>query len=212
MNKQHATLMAAMTAYDKGDVPRIQHFVKVHNFAATIAAAEDLDPATTFILETAAILHDIGIHPAEAKYGNCNGKYQEELGPAEADRLLRSLGGYTDEQIERVCFLIGHHHTFKGIDGMDWQILLEADFLVNSYEDNLSPSAIRTFEKNVFKTQTGKQLLEAMWGFAAEDSIEEKPLTPYEQYCREQAKEQEEEFDDTRCFPEQPEGQFVRGH
>ena len=65
--------MAAMTAYDKGDVPRIQHFVKVHNFAATIAAAEDLDPKTTFILETAAILHDIGIHPAEAKYGNCNG-------------------------------------------------------------------------------------------------------------------------------------------
>lgn len=157
--------MAAMTAYDKGDVPRIQHFVKVHNFAATIAAAEDLDPETTFILETAAILHDIGIHPAEAKYGNCNGKYQEELGPAEADRLLRSLGGYTDEQIERVCFLIGHHHTFKGIDGMDWQILLEADFLVNSYEDNLSPSAIRTFEKNVFKTRTGKQLLDAMWGF-----------------------------------------------
>ena len=37
-------------------------------------------------------------------------------------------------------------------------------------------------------------------------------LTEYERYCREQALQQEEEFDDGRCFPDMPEGQFVRGH
>lgn len=157
--------MAAMMEYDKGDVPRIQHFVKVHNFAATIAEAENVDPATTFVLETAAILHDIGIHPSEKKYGNCSGRHQEELGPAEAETLLRQLGGYTDEQIARVCFLIGHHHTYTGVDAIDWQILLEADFLVNSFEDGLTPEAIKAFEKNVFKTATGKKLLHTMFDY-----------------------------------------------
>ena len=160
--------MAAMMEYDKGDVPRIQHFVKVHNFAATIAEAENVDPATTFVLETAAILHDIGIHPSEKKYGNCSGRHQEELGPAEAETLLRQLGGYTDEQIARVCFLIGHHHTYTGVDAIDWQILLEADFLVNSFEDGLTPEAIKAFEKNVFKTATGKKLLHTMFDYQAD--------------------------------------------
>lgn len=157
-----------MMEYDKGDVPRIQHFVKVHNFAATIAEAENVDPATTFVLETAAILHDIGIHPSEKKYGNCSGHHQEELGPAEAETLLRQLGGYTDEQIARVCFLIGHHHTYTGVDAIDWQILLEADFLVNSFEDDLTPEAIKAFEKNVFKTATGKKLLHTMFDYQAD--------------------------------------------
>lgn len=85
--------MKAMVAYDHGDVPRIQHFVKVHDFAAIIGIAEGLDEETQFVLETAAILHDIGIHPSEAKYGSSMGKYQEELGPAEAEKLLAEVGG-----------------------------------------------------------------------------------------------------------------------
>ena len=159
MNKKHARLLAAMVEYDKGDVPRIQHFIKVHDFAAAIAKMEDVDEETLFILETAAILHDIGIHASEEKYGDCNGKHQEELGPGEARRLFDNLGGYTEKQIERVCFLIAHHHTYKDVEGIDWQILLEADFLVNSYEDQLSENAVRTFEEKVFKTPSGKVLL-----------------------------------------------------
>lgn len=174
MKEQHAKLIAATIAYDKGDARRIQHFVKVHDFAATIARLEGLDKETTFILETAAILHDIGIHPSEAKYGNCNGKHQEELGPAEADRLLREVGGYTEAQIQRVCFLIAHHHTYTHVEGLDWQILLEADFLVNSFEDNLSPEGIRRFEAHVFRTSGGRQLLETMWNLPPL-SAKEKP-------------------------------------
>lgn len=166
MNKKHARLLAAMVEYDKGDVPRIQHFIKVHDFAAAIAKMEDVDEETLFILETAAILHDIGIHASEEKYGDCNGKHQEELGPGEARRLFDNLGGYTEKQIERVCFLIAHHHTYKDVEGIDWQILLEADFLVNSYEDQLSENAVRTFEEKVFKTPSGKVLLETMWNIA----------------------------------------------
>lgn len=164
MIRQHAELMAAMAEYDRGDAARIQHFVKVHDFAATIACLERLDEETAFITETAAILHDIGIHACERKYGDCSGKHQEELGPAEAEKLLRKVGGYDEEQIGRVMFLIGHHHTYTGVDGIDWQILLEADFLVNSLEDRLSINAIRQFGGNVFKTASGRSLLESMWG------------------------------------------------
>lgn len=166
MNKKHAKLLTAMVEYDMGDVPRIQHFIKVHDFAAAIAQMEGVDEDTLFILETAAILHDIGIHVSEEKYGDCSGKHQEELGPNEARLLLNNLGGYTEEQIERVCFLIAHHHTYKNVEGIDWQILLEADFLVNSYEDHLSETAIKTFEEKVFKTPSGKILLETMWNIA----------------------------------------------
>lgn len=163
MEQQHARLMKAMVEYDHGDTKRIQHFVKVHDFAATIATLENVDKETTFILETAAILHDIGIHMSEEQYGDCGGKHQEELGPAEARKLMGEVGGYTEEQTDRACYLIAHHHTYANVEGIDWQILLEADFLVNSFEDGLSQEAILSFEDKVFKTQSGKRLLEAMW-------------------------------------------------
>ena len=164
MLQQHATLLSAMVAFDRGDAKRIQHFVKVYAFAATIAANENLDPATTFVLETAAILHDIGIHPSEALYGDCSGKHQEELGPGKARELLTSLGTYTPQEINRVCFLIARHHTYTNVEGLDWQILLEADFLVNSFEDNMDKQAVCRFRDKVFKTASGKRLLNTMWG------------------------------------------------
>ncbi|MDO4930765.1 MAG: HD domain-containing protein [Bacteroidales bacterium] len=163
MNPQHAKLIAAMVTYDAGDARRIQHFMKVHDFAATIGVLEGLDEETLFILETAAIVHDIGIHVSEHKYGSSGGKYQELEGPAEAEKLLKAVGGYSDQQIERVCWLVGHHHTYTHIDGADYQILVEADFLVNIHEDGLSREAAERVEKNIFKTAAGRKLLKDMY-------------------------------------------------
>ena len=58
-----------------------------------------------------------------------------------------------------MCYLVGHHHTYQGVDGLDYQILLEADFLVNADEMNLSKEAIEKMKTNVFKTKTGIELL-----------------------------------------------------
>lgn len=162
MERQHAKLIAAMVEYDHGDARRIHHFLKVHSFAATLGKLEGLDEETLFILETAAILHDIGIHVCEAKYGMCDGKHQEMEGPAEARKLMAEVGGYTEAQTERVCWLIAHHHTYKDVEGMDYQLLLEADFLVNCYEDDLSAAACETFKQKVFRSQWGIKLLEDM--------------------------------------------------
>lgn len=156
--------MRAMVRYDGGDVPRVQHFVKVHDFARTIALLEGMEAEERFVLEAAAILHDVGIHAAEAKYGNCGGKHQEELGPAEARKVLAEVGGFTDGETERVCWLIAHHHTYTGVTAADHRILLEADFLVNSFEDRLSEKAIRTFRDRVFRTPSALTLMDDMWG------------------------------------------------
>ena len=167
MNKEEETklslLMRAMIKYDGGDVPRIQHFVKVHDFARMIGVAEDVGSEQLFILEAAAILHDVGIHAAEAKYGNSHGKHQEELGPAEAKKVLADVGGFTEQQTERICWLIAHHHTYTNVTSQDHRILLEADFLVNSFEDNLSKEAIASFRENVFRSPSAIDMLNMMW-------------------------------------------------
>lgn len=77
MNPKHARLTTLMTAYNAGDPKRIQHFIKVYQLASVIGTSEQLDEETLFILETAAIVHDIGIHISEQKYGACDGKHQE---------------------------------------------------------------------------------------------------------------------------------------
>jgi len=159
MNIQHATLLSAMIHYDKGDALRIQHLIKVHGFAAAIGRLERLDENELFILETAAILHDIGIHPSEQKYGSSDGKYQELEGPAEADQLMRRVGGYTETQMERVKYLVGHHHTYTHIDGLDYQILIEADFLVNLFENATKYDTAQNVFNNIFKTESGKRML-----------------------------------------------------
>lgn len=163
MDVKHAKLIAAMTEYDKGDPKRIQHFMKVHNYAATIGTLEGLDAKTQDILESAAILHDIGIHISEQKYGSCNGKYQETEGPEEARKLMTQMKNFTEEETERICFLIGHHHTYNSIEGMDYQILVEADFLVNLYEDRCSEHVVSSACKHIFRTGTGIRLLKQMF-------------------------------------------------
>ena len=154
MTMNHTKLISEMIAYDAGDARRIQHFLKVHTLAALIGKEEALPEKTQDFLEAAAILHDIGIHEAERKYGSTSGKYQELEGAPLAKAMLDKLG-YEEDFIERVCFLVGHHHTYNQVDGLDYQILLEADFLVNAYEDQLSPKA----KANSTSTPSSQQAL-----------------------------------------------------
>ena len=145
------------------DAKRIQHFCKVHSYAKLIAETENVDKKCLFIIETAALTHDIGIHVCEEKYGNCNGKLQEKEGPAIVKKLLKDLG-FEDYVSERVQYLIANHHTYDNIDGIDYQILVEADFLVNIMEDNLSKTAALNAYNHIFRTECGKQICKVMFG------------------------------------------------
>ena len=138
-------LYKKMIEYDRGDPKRIQHFIKVHSFARLIGQEEYIDDNTLYILEAAAYVHDIGIHPAMEKYGRDDGKLQEQ------------------DVIDRVCYLVGHHHTYTDIKGMDYQILVEADFLVNYFENNLSAETIQKSVEKIFRTETGRRIAEEMF-------------------------------------------------
>lgn len=162
MNKIYS-LTQNMIEFDAGNARRIQHFIKVHAFAALIAEGEGLDGDIRFTLEAAALVHDIGIKIAEEKFGRCDGKLQEQEGPAAAREMLSTLG-FEEERIERICYLVGHHHTYTNVDGMDYQILLEADFLVNLHEGKHTEESRKSALTTIFKTQTGIQICKTMFG------------------------------------------------
>lgn len=164
-------LCERMILYDAGDAMRIQHFIKVHSFAEMIGRKEALDESTLFVLEAAAYTHDIGIRPAEEKYGSCEGRLQEQEGPIVAQKMLSEVG-IENYLIERICYLIGHHHTYDHVEGMDYQILIEADFLVNMLEEDMSKRSIQKAYRDIFKTKSGRELCRIMFGIeeAAEDS------------------------------------------
>lgn len=156
------TLIKEMICYYSGDPKRIQHFIKVHSFAKTIGLLEKLDKETLYILETAALVHDIGIKLCEEKYGECGGKLQELEGPAVARELLQELG-YDEKVMDRVCFLVAHHHTYDKVDRMDYQILIEADYLVNMCEEGLDKESIEVAFRRIFKTPSGRFLCRQMF-------------------------------------------------
>ena len=158
MDEQDRKLIEKMIQYYAGDPKRVQHFLKVYEFAKLIGESESLDAETMHILRTVAIVHDIGIKVSEEKYGSSNGKYQEKEGPAVAEPMLLSLR-YDEAVIDRVLFLIAHHHTYNEIEGLDYQILVEADFLVNLFEDGSSRETAQKVQKNIFKTKTGNKYL-----------------------------------------------------
>lgn len=151
-----------MIEYDRGDPKRIQHFTKVYTYAKLIGESEGLDKDSLFILEAAALTHDIGIHVCEEKYGSCAGNLQEKEGPKIAEKMLNELG-FNPKVIDRVRYLIAHHHTYTNINDLDYQILVEADFIVNLYEDDADKKAIENVYNNIFKTNTGKQILKDMF-------------------------------------------------
>lgn len=150
-------IMEKMIAFSNGNIHDIDHFIRVWTYARIIGELEHLDAETQFILETAAITHDIACPLCRKKYGSSDGKYQErEGGP-----LVRSFlydSGLTAEQIDRVAYLVSHHHTLTDIDGMDYQILIEADFIANASENNYSKESIHGFIYKVMQTNSGSML------------------------------------------------------
>lgn len=150
--------MEKMIAFSAGNIRDIDHLIRVWTYAKTIGELEGLDNETQFILETAAITHDIACPLCRKKYGSTNGKYQELEGEIMVRDFLTDTG-LTRKQIDRVAFLVSHHHTLTDIEGRDWQILVEADYIANASEKGYDKENIRNFMNKVMKTGSGIKLL-----------------------------------------------------
>jgi len=155
-------IISKMIGYFGKDIVRINHALKVYTFARNIALFENLSEQQFRVLEISSILHDIGIKVSELKYGSSAGNYQELEGPPVALKLLEEFSLHSDV-IERVSFLIGNHHSYEKINGIDFQILIEADFLVNIFEDNYTTDQIETVKIKYFKTKTGIKYITSIY-------------------------------------------------
>ena len=166
MNGRIEAVISAMISYNKGDPARIGHALKVYGFAKAIAAEEGLSEETRRLVETAAVLHDIGIHESERKYGDASGAHQQVEGPPVAREILSSLG-FDAGAIDRVCWLIAHHHTYTGVTQPDHRVLIEADFLVNTEEDPVMRRSAGRIYAEQMKTKTGRAFYRSLFPEAA---------------------------------------------
>jgi HD superfamily phosphodiesterase len=116
------------------------------------------------IVMGAAYLHDIGIHEAERKHGSNSGHYQEMEEPTIAEEILERLN-VQKEMVEEICDIISHHHSPRGEETLNFQILYEADWLVNIEEEGISKGQKEVEELigKIFRTVTGKQLAEKLY-------------------------------------------------
>lgn len=137
----------------------IEHTMRVLNNAEIIMDGEGIIDEERELIMIVAILHDIGAVEALRKYGSIEGVYQEKEGPSIARAILYKVG-YDSSKIDRICYVIGNHHTPSKIDGLDFQIQWEADLI-----ENLLGTEIKEDEKKLqdiinknFKTNTGKTL------------------------------------------------------
>lgn len=108
-----------MVAYSEGNLHDINHFMKVYAYAKTIAEGENLNPELQKLVEVTAVVHDIACPLCRVKYGNTNGKHQEEESAALLEEFFKD-SDLPKEFTDRVSYIVSHHHTIDGIDGIDY--------------------------------------------------------------------------------------------
>jgi len=155
-NTMRERLIREMMNVFDADQRRINHALAVLNYAEKIQTAEGGD---SLVVKASAVLHDIGIHEAERKYGSSAGKYQEIEGPPIARKIM-SKYKLDKATIEHICKIIANHHSAKDIDTTEFRIIWDADWLVNIPEEfpEASQEKLRKLIDKIFKTNQGRQI------------------------------------------------------
>ena len=156
-----STAIQRMIELSDGNLHDIDHFLKAWAVARTIGELEGLDRHTQEVLELTAVVHDIACPLCREKYGDTNGKHQELESPPLVAAFFEGLSVERPD-VERISWLVAHHHTYTNVDGIDHRILLEADLLVNAGENGYSRTMIEGFRERVFRTAAGTRLLDSM--------------------------------------------------
>ena len=154
-------LEQVVESYFAVDVRRIVHTRDVAGYALDLLLYIDADPLITI---AATWLHDIGIPEAERKYGSCRGKLQEQEGPPIARMLLADIGA-EEEFSNRVCAMVGLHHTPAGLDTPEFRILWDADALVNLAKSlaGKQPHEIEVILQRALVTEAGHRIGTALY-------------------------------------------------
>lgn len=160
------SLIDEMETYFGDDARRIEHAHRVTGYAEELLKREGGDYP---VVIAAAVLHDIGIPEAERKFGSAAGHHQEREGPPVARQILGRLEA-APALIEEVCEIIAYHHTPGKVQTHNFDILHDADWLVNLREEYTidDPAKLRNVIDRVFLTESGREL-------AAENFLSDEP-------------------------------------
>jgi len=161
MESRIAAVRKAMIEYFGDDRRRINHALRVTEFAGELLKEEPGNPELVIVT---ALLHDIGIHEAERKHGSSAGNLQELEGPPIARRILSSLG-YDEPFIDEVCEIIASHHSPGEVETDNFRVIWDADWLVNVGDELDLSDTIKlkkAFQK-IFVTPAGKRLAEEIY-------------------------------------------------
>jgi HD superfamily phosphodiesterase len=156
VNKTVETIISEMKCYFGEDTRRINHAMSVLEYAREIMAEEG---GSQLVIESAAALHDIGIHEAERKFNSVAGNYQEVEGPAIAEGILNKFGVGRDD-VNHISKIIANHHSAKDIDTLEFRIIWDSDWLVN-IPDEFDVNDVEKMKElcdNVFKTNSGRRI------------------------------------------------------
>ena len=151
-----------MIRFYRGNIHDVSHFLKVYALAKTIGELEGLAPQVQETLGLAAVVHDISCPLCREKYGNTNGKKQELESPPLIEEFFSDFP-IAPETVQRISWIVAHHHTYGLSDDLDYQILLEADYLVNAGESGYSAESVQSALQKIFRTKTGSELLSSLY-------------------------------------------------
>lgn len=139
-----SAIISLMIQHNSGDPEKIYHMMKLYAFARAIATEEGIGDEAIELIETAAVLCELGKSSSESA--------------AYADMLLLDLG-CDREVIGKVNELILMAESAGNIDNIQQQIISEAMFLVMAYEKRLDKETIIEALNEKFRTTCGKQYL-----------------------------------------------------
>jgi HD superfamily phosphohydrolase YqeK len=154
-------LLQDLEAYFGEDTRRIQHAMDVLEFAMGLIKDEMAD---WHIVVPASILHDVGVKPAEQKYGFSEAHYQEVEGPPVARKILLKHG-LRREDIEEICDIIGHHHNPRENETANFRVVYDADCLVNmrATAKVKSRQELQRFIEGTFLTRAAKVMAKRLY-------------------------------------------------
>lgn len=155
-NESH--LLHSALCYEEGHPRRTQHILKVYALARLLGEQENLSVEEQQILQAAAILHDIAIKHCKEHYnGDASQDNQKQAAPLLVTRFLEEAG-YLPSDIPAVIDLVLHHHDYDAPKSRLLQLLMEADLIVNCYEERPDGEKAERI-RLLFQTDRGKELL-----------------------------------------------------
>ena len=130
-----------------GNPEKVTHFVRVYTLAKSIGELEQLPESLQRQLELSAVVHSV---EAEDKVA--------------AVKEIMTSCHVDDETATRVCYIVEHNRDYGHISGMDHQILIEAQSIVEFKEKNTPKSEIVRIAEKRFITNYGKAFLKKAFG------------------------------------------------